>query len=123
MATPESDAIKQAILTMRASVFQRTGGAGPYNNAVKTDLACRLDVLSALSPSRANPERTDISSLRTLMFDVDYALPEQGTQIEITNIPIYAGQRWNVVSGTGRPYILPAQAAPMAVEIDVRRAS
>lgn len=123
MATPQSNAIKRSILTMRATVFQRTGGAGTYNNAVKTDLACRLDVLSALSPSRTTPERADAAALRTLMYDVDYDLTDQGTQIEITNIPIYAGQRWNVQAKTSRPYILPGATEPMAVEIDVRQAS
>lgn len=123
MATAASNAIKRAILTMRCTVYQRTGGAGTYNNAVRTDLACRLDTLSALSPLRANPERADVAALRTLMYDVDYALPDQGTQIEITNIPIYAGQRFNVQANTSRPSILPGQSEPMAIEIDVRRAS
>jgi hypothetical protein len=123
MATSQSNAIKNAALTMRATVYQRTANSGPFNNAVKTGLACRLDVLSALSPIRTSPERADISAHRTLMYDVDYALQQQGTQIEITNIPTYAGQRWNVVAGTDRPYILPGAIEPMAIEIDVRKAN
>lgn len=123
MATSQSNAIKNAILTMRATIYQRTANTGPFNNAVKTALACRLDVLSALSPIRTSAERADIAAHRTLSWDVDYALPEQGTQIEITNIPIYAGQRWNVVSGTARPGILPGAVEPMAIEIDVRKAN
>lgn len=123
MATAQSNAIKRTILTMRCTVYQRTGGAGTYNNAVKTDLACRLDVLSALSPSRTTPERADAAALRTLSWDVDFSMPEQGVQIEITNVPLYVGQRWNVQAGTVRPSILPGQSEPMAIEVDVRRAS
>jgi hypothetical protein len=123
MATSQSNAIKTSILTMRATIYQRTANTGPFNNAIKTGLACRLDVLSALSPIRTSAERADISGVRTFMWDVDYALPEQGTQIEITNIPIYAGQRWNVVSGTARPAIPMGATEPMEIEIDVRKAN
>lgn len=118
-----SDAIKANILTMRATVYQRTGGSGPYNNAVRTDLACRLDTIGALTAPATSAERAERASLRTFMWDVAYSLPEQGTQIEITNIPIYAGQRWNIQAGTSRPSLLPGDTGPIAIEIDVRRAS
>src|SRR3954466_5459647 len=123
MATSQSNAIKNAILTMRATIYQRTANTGPFNNPVKTGLACRLDVLSALSPIRTSAERADIAAHRTFYWDVDYALPEQGTQIEITNIPIYAGQRWNVFSGTARRAIPRGATEPMEIEIDVRKAN
>jgi hypothetical protein len=123
VATPESDAIKAAVLTMRATVYQRTNNTGPYNNAVRTGLACRLDTLSALSPVATSSERAALASLRTFMWDVDYALPEQGTQIEVTSPAYYAGQRWNVQAGTARPALLPGWDEPIAIEIDVRKAT
>jgi hypothetical protein len=123
VATPESDAIKAAVLTMRATVYQRTGGTGPYNNAVKTDLACFLDTLSALSPMRTSTERAAVAAMRTLMYDVDYDLQQQGTQIEVTSPSYYAGKRWNVILDTDRPAMLPDFDEPIAIEIDVRKAN
>jgi hypothetical protein len=115
--------IVRKVLTMRATVWGRTGGSGAFNNALRTDLPCRLDTLSALSPVATSTERTALASLRTFMWDTTYTLPEQGTQIEITNVPIYATQRWNVQAGTFRPAIPPGFDGPVAIECDVRRGS
>jgi hypothetical protein len=114
--------IVRKVLTMRATVWGRTGGSGAFNNALRTDLPCRLDTVN-IQPAATSTERTALASLRTFMWDTTYTLPEQGTQIEITNVPIYATQRWNVQAGTFRPSILPGSDGPIAVEIDVRRAS
>lgn len=122
MATPESDAIKAAVLTMRATVYTRTANTGPYNVAARTGLACRLDTVN-VQPAATGAQRADLAALRTLMWDVDYALPDQGVQIEVTAPAYYAGQRWNVQAGTRRPAIPPGWDEPIAIECDVRRAS
>lgn len=120
--SPEAQAIVDAILTMRATVYARTGGTGPFNNAVKTGLACRLDTVN-VQPAATSSQRADLAALRSFMWSPDYDLPEQGVQVEITSPAYYAGQRWTVVNGTRKPAIPPGFDAPIAVECDVRRAS
>jgi hypothetical protein len=104
--------IVRKVLTMRATVWGRTGGSGAFNNALRTDLPCRLDTVN-IQPAATSTERTALASLRTFMWDTTYTLPEQGTQIEITNVPIYATQRWNVQAGT----LVPHRAAPIKVDV------
>lgn len=121
-AGPRS-AITRSILTMRATVWSRTANTGPYNNAVKTGLACRLDTISSLTTPATSNERAALAALRTFMWDVTYALPDQGIQIEVTSPAFYAGQRWNPVVGTAKPSIPPGFDGPIAIECDVRRAN
>ena len=115
-------AIKRAVLTMRATVYTRTANTGPYNRSVAVGLACRLDTVN-IQPAATSANRADLAAMRTFMWDVDYALPETGVQIEVTSPAHYAGQRWNPVSGTRRPSIPPGFDGPIAIEIDVRKAS
>jgi hypothetical protein len=122
MATAQSNAIKRGILTMRATVYSRTANTGPYNKVLVSDLACRLDTVN-IQPGRTSAERADLAALRTFSWDVDYTLPEQGIQIEVTSPALYAGKRWNVKPGTTRPAIPPGFSEPIATECDVVRSS
>lgn len=118
------DAITRAVLTMRCTIWARTSNTGPYNNAVKTGLACRLDQIATGRQSAAtSQQRADLASLRTFMWDPTYDLPDQGVQIEVTSPAYYAGQRWNIQAGTKQPAIPPGFDEPIAIECDVRRAS
>lgn len=121
-AAPLNAAIVRSVLTMRATVWARTANTGPYNDAVKTGLACRLDTVN-VQPARTSTERADLAALRSFAWDAEYALPEQGIQIEITSPAHYAGQRWNPTPGTRKPAIPPGFDGPIYIEIDVRRAS
>lgn len=121
-AGPLNATIVRAVLTMRAVVYTRTGNTGPYNNAVKTGLACRLDTVN-VQPAATSSQRADLAAIRTFMWDATYDLPDQGVQVEVTSPAYYAGQRWNVVANTRRPAIPPGFDGPMAIECDVRRAS
>lgn len=121
-AAPLAAAIRQSILTMTATVWARTSNSGPYNNAVKTGLACRLDTVN-VQPARTGSERADLAALRSFAWDAEYAFPETGVQIEVTSPSHYAGQRWNPQTATKRPAIPPGFDAPIYIEMDVRRAS
>lgn len=112
----------RSVLTMRATVWGRTANTGPYNNAVKTGLACRLDTVN-VQPARTGVERVDLAALRVFKWDPTYALPEQGVQIEVTSPAHYVGQRWNIQGGTRKPSIPPGFDGPIAIECDVRRAN
>lgn len=122
-AAPLQAAIRRSVLTMRATVWARTGNTGAYNNAVKTGLACRLDNVTAVSPSATTSERAEAAAHKTLMFDASYAMPEQGIQIEVTSPAYYAGKRWNPVANTVKAEIPPGYDAPISATIDVRRAT
>lgn len=121
-AGPINAAIVRSVLTMRATIYTRTNNTGPYNNAVKTGLACRLDTVN-VQPAATSASRADLAALRTFMWDVTYNLPDTGAQIEVTAPAHYAGQRWNIQAGTRRPAIPPGFDGPIAIECDVRRAS
>lgn len=116
------NAITRSILTMRATIWARTSNSGPYNNAVKTGLACFLAPVSVRDAATSS-QRADLASLRRLMWDATYTLPEQGVQIEITSPAHYAGRRWNVQAGTHTPADVPGFDGPILMECDVRRAS
>jgi hypothetical protein len=114
--------VLRQVLTMRATVWARTGGTGPYNSAVKMDLACRLDTLD-LHPGATSSQRAELAALRSLFWDTAYDLPEQGVQVEIISPANYAGQRWNVIAGTRRPEIMPGFDETICIAVDVRRAN
>ncbi len=116
------NAITRSILTMRATVWARTSNTGPYNSAVKTGLACRLDTVN-VQPAATSANRADLAALRTFMWDPLYDMPAAGVQIEVTSPIPYAGMRWNIQNGTVRPAIPPGFDGPIAMEVDVRRAS
>lgn len=121
-AGPLNATLVRTILTMRATVYSRTAGTGPYNLAVKTGLACRLDTVN-MQPAATSSQRSDLAAIRTFAYDVTYDLPLTGVQIEITSPAHYAGVRWNVRSGTQKPAILPGYDGPIYIEVDVARAS
>jgi hypothetical protein len=121
-AAPLNAAIVRSVLTMRCTVWARTANTGPYNSAVKTGLACRLDTVN-VQPARTGTERADLAALRVFMWDTTYAMPASGVQIEVTSPAHYAGQRWNIQAGTQKPAIPPGFDGPIAIEADVRRAS
>lgn len=116
------NAITRAVLTMRCTVWSRTSGSGPYNNAIKTWLACRLDNVN-VQPQATTSERAEAAANKTLLFDPTYAMPASGVQIEVTSPIYYAGQRWNLVAGTAKAEIPPGFDGPIAVSVDLRRAS
>ena len=115
-------AIRDAILTMRCTIWSRTSGTGPYNNALRTGLACRLDTIS-MQATATGADRDALAARRVFMWDAAYSLQEQGVQIEVTSPAYYAGMRWNPRPGTSRPAIPPGFDGPIAIEIDVTRAS
>lgn len=121
-AGPLNATIRNAILTMRCTVWARTSGTGPYNSAVKTGLACRLDNVN-VQPQATTSERAEAAAHKTLMFDASYSMPASGVQIEVTSPAYYAGQRWNIVAGSIKPEIPPGFDGPIAVSIDLRRGS
>jgi hypothetical protein len=94
------------VLTMRATVYSRTGGAGPYNLVVKSGLTCRLEeVEGGRRPAATSAQRRELANLGTLRYDAAYTMPETGVQIEVD---AYPGKRWNPTGATGWPDILPS---------------
>lgn len=91
------------VLTMRATVWSRTANTGPFNLAVKTGLACRLDPVNR-EPAATNTERRELANTGTLRWDATYELPETGVQIEVDAFP---GKRWNPIAATAWPDNLP----------------
>jgi hypothetical protein len=121
-ASPIAATFRRTILTMRCTVYSRTANTGPYNLPVKTGLACRLDTVG-MQPAATSSQRSDLASIRTFAYDVTYELPLTGVQIELTSPAHYAGQRWNIRSGTQKPAILPGYDGPIYIEVDVTRAT
>jgi hypothetical protein len=121
-AAPLNRTIVRSILTMRATIYSRTNNTGPYNLAVKTGLACRLDTVN-MQPAATSANRADLAAIRTFAWDAEYTLPATGVQIEVTSPAHYAGQRWNVQAGTQKPAIPPGFDGPIYIEVDVRRAN
>lgn len=107
----------RVILTMTATIYGRTGGTGPYNLAVKTNLACRVEQVLRL-PNATSEERAEAAARGTFWWDTGYILPEQGVQIEVD---AYPGVRWNPVAGTLWPGNVP-NVGVIARSCDVRRA-
>ncbi len=105
--SPQAAAINQAlvdsVLTMRATVYQRTGGTGPYNQQIRADLPCLLQGAQR-QPNATSTERRDLAKLGTLRWDASYDMPLVGIQIEIDAFP---GVRWNPVAAVAWPDYAP----------------
>jgi len=97
--------IVRSILTMRATVYSRTGGSGPFDQVVKSNLACRLEeVQGGRQPGATAAERRELANVGTFRWDASYALPETGVQIAVD---VYPGKRWNPVAATFWPDDVP----------------
>lgn len=68
------------------------GSGGDYTVTARSNLACRLALVSAESAA-GGAERAELLRMRRLLWDVDYALPDD-CQVEVD------GQRWNPQVGT-----------------------
>lgn len=122
--TPQGQAINatlvRTVLTMRATVYGRTSGTGPYNAVVKSGLACRLEEIEGGRRAGAtSQQRRELANLGTFRYDATYDLPESGVQIEVD---AYPGKRWNPVAAQAWPDIVPGIGV-ISKSIDVVRAA
>lgn len=78
-------------LDQTANVYT-PGTNGDYTVLAKPGLACRLAYIEQ-GGSDIGGERADTGSRRRLLWDEDYAMPDNA-QIEVE------GKRWNVLAGT-----------------------
>lgn len=95
-----------------ATVYGRNG-SGAWATAVKSSLACRLEV-PLIQPSATGPQREELADMRDLKWDPTYVMPEVA-QIEIDSV------RWNVMAGTFRALRGPLEQIVYR-QCDVRRA-
>jgi hypothetical protein len=110
-------AIVGAVLTHRAVIFTRTSNTGPYNNAVRSALPCRLEPVSR-QPAATGADRRELANMATVRYDATYVLPSGAVQIEVD---AYPGQRWNVIQGTAWPDDAPGIGV-LGKTVDVIRA-
>ncbi len=112
--TPQGQSINQALvdalLTMRATVYARTGGTGAFNRAIRTGLPCLLEPVSR-QPAATGADRRALAAIGTLRYDATYAFPAEAVQVEVDAFP---GQRWNTT---------PATDGTVSKTIDLTRAS
>lgn len=106
---PEAIAINadfvRSILTMRATVYGRAAGSGPFDQVVRADLPCRLEeVQGGRQPGATASERRELASIGTFRWDASYELPETGVQIAVD---AYPGKRWNPIAATFWPDNVP----------------
>lgn len=104
------------LLDQTATVYGRSGGAGPYTVVLASGLRCLLQPV-AREPAATGGQRAELADLRTLYYDPDYVLPEHA-QLEVS---AEAGVRWNVVAGTATPEVGPGGVVVMR-RADLRRA-
>lgn len=102
---------------MRATVYSRTGGTGPFNLSVKTDLACLLQPVNR-EPAATSSQRRELASMGKFRYDAPYDLPSN-VQIEVDAFP---GIRWNPIAATGWPDYAPGTGV-VGRTVDVTRAA
>lgn len=112
-----NSAIVRAALTQRATVYSRTNNTGPYNNAVKSGLACLLLPINR-QPAATGAGRRELAAIGEFRYDALYDLPTSGVQLEID---AYPGVRWNPVAATGWPDYAPGIGV-VGRTVDVTRA-
>lgn len=83
-------------LDQLATVYTEHATTGAYTVVAKSDLACRLAVISAETAGTGG-DRQELTSARRLLWGADYATMPDNAQIEVD------GQRWNIRSGTVTP--------------------
>lgn len=75
-----------------ATVYTENASTGRYTDLANSGLACRLMHLN-LQPAATSSDRAEFAAMRDMMFDPDYAMPEQ-CQVEVD------GVRWQPRPGT-----------------------
>lgn len=79
-------------LRQKATVYT-PDALGAYTVVAKSDLACRLSVLSMRGLDSSTFDRAELANRRHLMWDANYVMPAD-CQLDVL------GERWNPAQGT-----------------------
>jgi hypothetical protein len=84
-------------LDQKMDVYQEDPGSGAFTTPLAAGVSCRVATVST-SGAQTRDARAQLTSMRLLMWDAGYQMPETSqVQIEVE------GERYNPVSGTYVP--------------------